>query len=87
MPASENNEIIQQKPIYVVFGGKLPGVYISFEEIIAQKIDAKIMGGLSWKKIYRCWWSFKSSHENFGNKLLYGASCKGIYTKMQKSQK
>lgn len=51
MPASKNNEIIQQKPIYVVFDGKLLGVYISFEEIIAQKIDAKIMGGLSWKKI------------------------------------
>lgn len=54
MPASKNNEIIQQKPIYVVFDGKLLGVYISFEEIIAQKLDAKIMGGLSWKKIYRC---------------------------------
>lgn len=50
MPASKNNEIIQQKPIYVVFDGKLLGVYISFEEIIAQKMDAKIMGGLSWKK-------------------------------------
>lgn len=50
MPTSENNEVIQQKPIYVVFDGKLPGVYISFEEIVAQKIDAKLMGGLSWKK-------------------------------------
>ncbi|KAB8083434.1 hypothetical protein EE612_005619 [Oryza sativa] len=50
MPTSENNEVIPQKPIYVVFDGKLPGVYISFEEIVAQKIDAKLMGGLSWKK-------------------------------------
>nr|AAP53052.1 retrotransposon protein, putative, Ty3-gypsy subclass [Oryza sativa Japonica Group] len=39
-----------QKPIYVVFDGKLPGVYISFEEIVAQKIDAKLLGGISWKK-------------------------------------
>nr|CAE02744.2 OSJNBa0006B20.7 [Oryza sativa Japonica Group]CAH67571.1 H0315A08.1 [Oryza sativa] len=39
-----------QKPIYVVFDGKLPGVYISLEEIVAQKIDAKLMGGISWKK-------------------------------------
>nr|ABA99251.1 hypothetical protein LOC_Os12g40640 [Oryza sativa Japonica Group] len=39
-----------QKPIYVVFDGKLPGVYVSFEEIVAQKIDAKLIGGISWKK-------------------------------------
>nr|ABA98515.1 hypothetical protein LOC_Os12g29940 [Oryza sativa Japonica Group] len=50
MPANEDHEVIQQKPIYVVFDGKLPGVYISFEEIVAQKIDAKLMGGISWKK-------------------------------------
>ncbi|BAT05603.1 Os08g0437566 [Oryza sativa Japonica Group] len=50
MPANKDHEIIQQKPIYVVFDGKLPGVYISFEEIVAQKIDAKLMGGISWKK-------------------------------------
>ncbi|BAS89310.1 Os04g0436700 [Oryza sativa Japonica Group] len=50
MSANEDHEIIQQKPIYVVFDGKLPGVYISLEEIVAQKIDAKLMGGISWKK-------------------------------------
>ena len=51
MPIEETYEAIEKKPIYVLFEGKLPGIYISFEEIIAQKIDAKLMmGGISWKK-------------------------------------
>ncbi|KAB8080352.1 hypothetical protein EE612_000819 [Oryza sativa] len=50
MPVAKNIEAIQQKPIYVVFEGRVPGVYISFEEIISQKIDAKLTVGISWKK-------------------------------------
>ena len=51
-PVSEYPEAIQPKPIYVVFEGKIPGIYIyiSFEEIVAKKIDSKLSGGISWKK-------------------------------------
>ena len=38
------------KPIYVVFDGKSPGAYVSFESLISQKKEAKYDGGLSWKK-------------------------------------
>lgn len=50
MPVAENIETTQQKPIYVVFEGRVPGVYISFEQIISLKIDVKLTGGISWKK-------------------------------------
>ena len=50
MPILENPEFVELKPLYVVFEGRLPGIYISFEEIVAQKIDSKLTGGISWKK-------------------------------------
>ena len=31
-------------------GGKTPGIYISFEEVIAQQIEKEKDGGVSWKK-------------------------------------
>ena len=31
-------------------GGKTPGIYISFEEVIAQQIEKEKNGGVSWKK-------------------------------------
>ena len=51
MPAEETYDAIEKKAIYLLFEGRLPGIYISFEEIIAQKIDAKLStGGISWRK-------------------------------------
>jgi hypothetical protein len=41
---------VEQKPIYVIFEGNKTGVYISYEEVIRQKIGAKYTRGISWKK-------------------------------------
>ena len=40
----------EKKAIYVIYRGKTPGIYISFEEVIAQQIEKEKDGGLSWKK-------------------------------------
>uniref|UniRef100_A0A0A9G5S1 Uncharacterized protein n=1 Tax=Arundo donax TaxID=35708 RepID=A0A0A9G5S1_ARUDO len=50
LPMSENPEIIEQKALYVIFNGKMPGLYISFEELVIQKKDVELEGGLSWKR-------------------------------------
>lgn len=42
LPITDNPEVLEQKLLYVVFKGKLPWIYISFEEIVAPKIDAKL---------------------------------------------
>jgi hypothetical protein len=34
LPKYDDHDSIEQKPIYVIFEGSKPGVYISFEEII-----------------------------------------------------
>ena len=40
----------EQKPIYVIYRGKTPGIFVSFEEVIAQQIKKEKDGGVSWKK-------------------------------------
>lgn len=50
LPISEDFEAPQQRPIYVLYEGKNPGIYITFELLIAEKIEAKYNGGISWKK-------------------------------------
>jgi hypothetical protein len=50
LPKYEDHDSIEQKPIYLIFEDSKPGVYISFEEIIGQKVGAKYTGGISWKK-------------------------------------
>ena len=51
LPISNAIELIQQIPIYVEFEGPKPGIYVTFEEIISQKMEAKVEGvGMSWKK-------------------------------------
>jgi hypothetical protein len=50
MSKYDDHDSIEQKPIYVIFEGSKPDVYISFEEIIGQKVAAKYTGGISWKK-------------------------------------
>ena len=39
LPSSEYPENIQSKPLYVIFNGKRPGIYTSFEEIVILKKD------------------------------------------------
>jgi len=46
----EPSSNIDKKPIYVIYRGKTPGIYISFEEVIAQQIEKEKNGGVSWKK-------------------------------------
>jgi hypothetical protein len=50
LPKYEDHDSIEQKLIYVIFEDSKPGVYISFEEIIGQKVGAKYTGGIFWKK-------------------------------------
>ncbi|KAJ1259419.1 hypothetical protein BS78_10G153700 [Paspalum vaginatum] len=49
MPTTEDYEYIE-RPLYVILEGKMPRIYISFEEVVAQKKDGKLDGGISWKK-------------------------------------
>lgn len=51
LPISNTTESVQERPIYVVYDGTKPGLYVTFEEIISQKMDARLEGvGMSWKK-------------------------------------
>ena len=43
----ESSSNIEKKPIYVIYRGKTPGIYISFEEVIAQQIEKEKDGGVS----------------------------------------
>lgn len=42
-------EVISQKPLYVIFVGLRPGIYLSYEEITIQKIGTESEGGLIFK--------------------------------------
>jgi hypothetical protein len=46
----DDHDSVEQKPIYVILEGNKTGVYISYEEVIGQKIGAKYTEGISWKK-------------------------------------
>jgi hypothetical protein len=50
LPKYDGHDSIEQKFIYVIFEGSKSGVYISFKEIIGQKVGTKYTGGISWKK-------------------------------------
>ena len=41
---------IEKKPIYVIYRGKTPRIYASFEQVIAQQIEKEKDAGVSWKK-------------------------------------
>jgi len=41
---------IEKKLIYVIYRGKTPGIYVTFEEVIAQQIEREKDEGISWKK-------------------------------------
>jgi hypothetical protein len=42
---------IEKKSIYVIYRGKTQGIYVTFEEVIAQQIEKEKDGGVSWKNI------------------------------------
>jgi hypothetical protein len=50
LPKYDDHDSIEQKPIYVIFKDSKPGIYITFEEIIGQKVGIKYTGSISWKK-------------------------------------
>ena len=41
---------IEKISIYVIYRGKTLGIYVTFEEVIAQQIEKEKDGGVSWKK-------------------------------------
>ena len=49
----ESSGNIEKKTHICYIQGKTPGIYISFEEVIAQQIEKEKDGGVSWKKIFR----------------------------------
>ena len=46
----ESSVNIEKRPIYVIYRGKTPGIYVTFESIIAQQVERENDGGVSWKK-------------------------------------
>uniref|UniRef100_K3ZNP7 Uncharacterized protein n=1 Tax=Setaria italica TaxID=4555 RepID=K3ZNP7_SETIT len=46
----ETPENIEKRPIYVIYKGKALGIYVSYEHVIAQKIEKDKDGGILWKK-------------------------------------
>ena len=51
LPTPNIPEAPKHRPIYVVYDGKQPGLYITFEEIVSQKMEANLIQvGMSWKK-------------------------------------
>ena len=50
MPIQENIEAPEQRPLYVIFEGKNPGIYVTYEKLVAQKVEARYTGGISFKK-------------------------------------
>lgn len=45
---SKNTELPKKRPLYVIFDGKRPGIYITFEELVTLKLENH--GELLWKK-------------------------------------
>jgi hypothetical protein len=41
LPKYDGHDSIEQTPIYVIFEGSKPGAYMSFKEIIGQKVGTK----------------------------------------------
>lgn len=41
---------IEKKPLYVIYRGRMPGVYITYESVITQQIEREKDGGISWKR-------------------------------------
>jgi hypothetical protein len=41
LPKYDDQDSIEQKHVYVIFVGSKIGVYISYEEVIGQKVGAK----------------------------------------------
>ena len=50
IPSSENTEVLEEHTLYILYNGKVPGIYISFEKILAEKVAAKYTGGVSFNK-------------------------------------
>ena len=51
LPTADVPEKVEQENLYLIFNGKKPGLYTSFEQLAMQKLDAEMKGGsLTWKK-------------------------------------
>jgi hypothetical protein len=51
LPKSTEIEVRPVKPIYVLFDGKKPGIYVTFDEILIEKVKAKQMKeDITWRK-------------------------------------
>jgi hypothetical protein len=46
----ESSEYIEKKPLYIIYQGVKPGIFLNYENIIAQKMEKEKDGGIQWRK-------------------------------------
>ena len=51
-PKAAQKELQKEKVLYIIFDGNKPGIYMSYEDIIKEKFEARWKKeDLTWKKI------------------------------------
>jgi hypothetical protein len=50
MPSSENIEVLELKPLYILYAGSAFGIYTSFEKILEEQLELKYTRGVPWTK-------------------------------------
>jgi hypothetical protein len=50
MPSSENIEVLELKPLYILYAGSALGIYTSFEKILEEQLELKYTRGVPWTK-------------------------------------
>lgn len=46
----ESSEYIEKKPLYIIYQGVKPGIFLNYENIISQKMERENDGGIQWRK-------------------------------------
>ncbi|KAJ1289473.1 hypothetical protein BS78_02G166800 [Paspalum vaginatum] len=82
----EDLEYIEKRPLYVIFEGKMTGIYISFEEVAAQKRDVKLDGGISWKKYTEIDEAMNQARKILGTNYFMEPAAKEYIQKFRKAK-
>ncbi|WVZ95304.1 hypothetical protein U9M48_041087 [Paspalum notatum var. saurae] len=86
MPLTEKHEYIERRSLYVIFEGKMSGLYISFKEVVAQKKDGKLDGGISWKKYGDIDEAMNQARKILGTNYYIEAAAKEYIQKYRKAK-
>src|SRR4051794_17331822 len=77
VPNSVNIESQDLMPLYVLYNGKKPGIYMTYEKIISEKLDAdKIKKDLIWRKYNKVNDALKYAREMIGENYYIEPSAK-----------